>query len=149
MSPKNDTEAPTAMGIEEEIGVLDREAREALDALADKRAELQRQLEATERAAERQRERDAERRRREQEEAERKAGEEAKARQEKIAAEVRQLEAEREGLATRLREINESLAELDERMVQEVSSRDTEHANRLILTYRGRHRRWIKERFGA
>ncbi len=120
-----------------------------MDALADKRAELERQHRATDLAAERQRERDEERRRQEQEAVEREAEAEAEARQEEIAVAVRSLEEEREVLATRITGINERLKELDGRMVQEVCSRDTERANRLILTYRGRHRRWIKATFGA
>ena len=52
-----------------EIEALDREAREALDRLADKRAELQRQLRDTDLAAERHAEREQERREKEEREA--------------------------------------------------------------------------------
>lgn len=56
-------------GTEEEVEALDREAREALDRLADKREELGRQHRGTELAEQRRREREEERRREEEREA--------------------------------------------------------------------------------
>ncbi|MDP9481538.1 MAG: hypothetical protein M3R38_38725 [Actinomycetota bacterium] len=101
-----------------DIKTLDREAREALDRLAAKREELQRQLETTELTEKRLREREEERRSAEAEEAERKAEEEAKARCEKIAEEMGELDAEREGLAKRLAEILERYQYLNWEMIR-------------------------------
>lgn len=99
----------TTEKLTKEIKALDAEARTALDRLADKREELERQHQATELAAERQREREEERRRQEAEEGERKAEEEARARCEEIAEEGRELSAELEGLADRILEALERL----------------------------------------
>lgn len=66
----------TEQKLEQEIQTLDAEAREALDKLADRREELERQHQGTALAAERQREREEERRREE----ERKASEKEEAR---------------------------------------------------------------------
>lgn len=97
--------------IEQEIQDLDREAREALDKLADKREELERQHRATEIAGERQREREAERRTEEEREASererRRAVEEAgKLGRERLALEER-AEEEAEALAATMGEILE------------------------------------------
>lgn len=139
----------TEQKLQQEIVALDREAREAMDRLADKREELEKQHRATSLAAERQREREEERRRQEQEEAERKAAEEAKARREKIAEKRRELEAERERLANRIIEILSRLEELDGELVEEANLYDTERANAMMRSFAGRHRRWLKEKFGV
>jgi hypothetical protein len=105
----------STQGIEQEIQDLDREAREALDKLADKREELERQHRATELADERQREREAERKTEEEREASerehRKAVEEAgKLGRERLALEER-AEREAKALAATMGE----LLELDPR----------------------------------
>ncbi len=78
--------------IEKEIEDLDREAREALDKLADKREELEKQHRATELAEERKREREAVERERREEERRRKALAEARRRADEIGAKRRRLE---------------------------------------------------------
>ncbi len=147
MSPKKNAEITTKMGIEGEIEVLDREAGEALDRLADKREELRRQLETTERTERRLREREEERRRAEAEEAKRRAEEEAKARCEELAEEMGELDAEREGLAKRLAEILERYQELDWEMIQEVNRCDTERANGMAVAHASAVRTWVEDRF--
>lgn len=149
MSPKQNAETTTPTGIEEEIEVLDQDAREALDKLADKREELQRQLKATELAEGKERERQEERRRREREEAERKAEEEAQARREKIAREMGELEAEREELANRLVEVLERRQELTWETIQDVNRHDQDRANEMVLGHMNGVQNWIKERFGV
>lgn len=67
------TEAGATSTTGQDIERLDREAREALDRLADKREELAKQHEATELAEERRREREEERRRKEAEKVREKA----------------------------------------------------------------------------
>lgn len=128
------------------IEVLDQEARGALDRLADKREELAREHKATELAAGRQREREEERRRGEAEEAERRAEEEAKSRREKIAEEMGELDAEREGLARRLVEILERYQELNWEMIQEVSRYDTERANAMAVRHSNAPYAWVEDR---
>jgi chromosome segregation ATPase len=137
----------TEKQIEKEVEDLDREATEALDRLAAKREELQRQLETTELTEKRLREREEERRSAEAEEAKRKAEEEAKARREKIAEEMGELDAEREGLAKRLAEILERYQELNWDMFQEVNRYNTERANGMAVAHASAPRTWVEDRF--
>ena len=149
MTEKNLETTPAPETGDEELARLDREAREALDRLADRREQLERRHEATALAAERAQKREEERRRREAEEAQRKAEEAARLRREEIAEETRALEDERDELAGRIVAIIERLRELDSRMVEEASLYDTERANALISSQRGRHRSWLKRTFGG
>lgn len=94
--------------LEKEIEVLDKEAREALDKLADKREELEREHRATDLAAERQREREEERKAEEERE-HRRAVEEAR----KLGEERLRLEVLAEEQAEALRATLEELLALD------------------------------------
>jgi DNA repair exonuclease SbcCD ATPase subunit len=143
----NETNAST-----KDIEDLDREAREALDKLADKREELQRQLEETKLAEQRQRERGEELRRQEELEADQLAEEEARARREKITGEADQLEAEREELANRLQEIIERLQflywELATELSQSRKQADKDRANDMAVGHGSRQRNWLEKKFG-
>lgn len=107
----------------------------------------QRQLETTELTEKRLREREGERRRAEAEEAKRKAEEEAKSRREKIAEEMGELDAEREGLAKRLAEVHERYQELNWDMIQEVNRYDQERANGMAVAHGSASRTWVEDRF--
>lgn len=103
----------TSAELQAEIEDLDREAREALDRLADKREELARQHQATELAEGRRREREAERRReaeREREERERRRREEETRR---LGARRLALEERAEKEAAALSSTMKELLELD------------------------------------
>ena len=107
------------MGTEQQksIEVLDKEAREALDRLADKREELAREHAATELAAGRQREREQERVRRERAEA-------AEREQERLRARATELGAKRLRLEERAEEEAAALAAT----LQELLALDPGHA---------------------
>lgn len=99
--------------LEKEIQALDQEARQAMDRLADKREELQSQLEATELAAERQDQREEEHRRAEAEDAKRRAREEAQARYQSLAEARYAAEESFEDLAYKLLETLKRLEEIN------------------------------------
>lgn len=89
---KRSTGPTTDEHLDQEIEALDKEAREALDKLADRREVLARRHRATELAAERQRERERERRLEEQREAQESARQKATEKAERLGAERLALE---------------------------------------------------------
>lgn len=132
----------------QEIQTLDAEARTALDKLADRREELQRQLKATELAEKRQREREAERRRQEAEEAERKALEEAKARADALHEELASLDARRDELAEEINGMLEKYGEVYGELMQEYNGFAQTRANSMASARGGMERRWLEDAFG-
>ena len=136
-----------ATELEREVEALDREARAALDRLADKREELERGREATELAADHQREREAERRREEEARAERERVEKARTTYHELYEEDRMLCEERDGLADRLKEILEERGALSGKMQTALREYDAEAANRMATESVGAGRRWIEEAF--
>jgi uncharacterized protein (DUF3084 family) len=102
--------------LEREVEALDREVREALYRLADKRDELEREREATALAADHHRQREEERRWEEDARAERERVEKAKTSYYELYDEDRMLCEERDGLASRLKEILEERRTLPSKM---------------------------------
>ncbi len=109
------SEVKNEANIEQEIQDLDREAREALDRLADKRGELERQHRATGLAAERKREREAERRMEAEREAEEREHRRAVGEAERLGRERLALEERAEREAEALAATMGGLLELDPR----------------------------------
>jgi chromosome segregation ATPase len=139
----------TEQNLQKEIEALDKEAREAMDKLADKREELQRQLKATELAEERQREREELKRRKATEEAQRRRVEEAKSRCEELHREAAGLSEERDALAARLKEIFAEQSELAMQMQQAVYVYDPERANQIATDSVGAHQTWLADTFAS
>ena len=134
----------TEQKLEKEIEDLDQEAREALDRLADKREELQRQHQATDLAAERQRERGEERRRQEAEKAEKKAREEA----ERLGGERLRLEVLAEEQAKALGATLGELLALDPRHRRAVEAAWGKAPGQLFSrTFTEELRDWFRGRF--
>lgn len=112
------TEQKVSTELQKEIETLDREAREALDRLADKREELARRHRATDLAARRQREREEERRLEEEREAKEHEERRLEEELERMAGERLALEERAEEQAAALAATLEELHAFDGRHLQ-------------------------------
>lgn len=138
----------TEQKLEKGIEALNKEAREAMDRLADKREELQNQLAATELAEKRQREREEERRRTEAAEAERRALEESEARYQSLSEEeARSVDTELSAAAESIKKNLERRSVLMFEMAQELAPRDQDRANALSTARVFFARDWVREEF--
>jgi len=126
---------------------LDRQVREALDRLADKREELERGREVTALAADHHRQREEERQREEKARAARERVEKARASYHDIYEEDRMLCEERDGLAARLKEILVERRAHSGKMQTALREYDPEAANRMATESVGANRRWLEEAF--
>ena len=133
---------------QKDIATLDREAREALDRLADRREALAREHAATELAAERQREREQERIRQERAEAEERERERLRARAREMGERRRALEERAEDEAAALAATMEELLALDPghaRALQKAHGKAPEQ--RFSWTFSRVLRDWFVDRF--
>ena len=134
--------------LEKDIATLDREAREAMDRLADRREELAREHAATELAAERQREREQERIRRERADA-------AEREQERLRVRVAELGERRRALEVRAEEEAEALAatlgellRLDPGNARALQKAGQKAEQRYSSSFERVLRDWFVDRFG-
>lgn len=107
---------------QKDIETLDKEAREALDRLADRREELAREHRATELAADRQKEREQERLRQERAEAAERESERLRARAAELGAKRRALEVRAEEEAAALAGTLQELLALDPSHIRAVQA---------------------------
>jgi hypothetical protein len=142
--------APSGDPLEQEIEDLDREAREALDRLADKREEMERRHQATDFAAQRQREREEKRWRREAAETQERERRRRVEKAEELGRRRLELEERAEGQARALVSTLEDLLALDPRHERAVrAAHGKAPAQFVSMTFRQVLSGWFVGRFGG